>query len=654
VANASAGIVENVWGPVTIVSQPMGLTVSPGTSVTFRVRAIGTGPLSYQWRREGAPLPGAIATWLTLTNVQPPQAGRYDVVVAGGVGCTTSSVAWLNLVGPGIVDYAYNLGANNSVLALALQPDGKMVAGGSFTMLAGQARSRIGRLNPDGTLDAAFDPVANGTVNALAVQPDGKILVGGSFTSMGGQARSCLARVNADGALDSMFNPGATGGTYLDVDGLAVQPDGSILVMGGFTTLGGQPRNNIGRLTADGALDTGFDLRPLPSGSGAVYSFACQTDGKLLVSGWFTSLCGQERAGLARVHPNATLDAGFSPGTNHGIAAIAVQPDDRILVGGYFTNLAGRTRYSFGRFYSNGLLEAGFSPEGRSDEGAALVCSLVLQTDGKLVAGGAFSNLCGTSLDTVGRLRSDGSFDPTLYGNGDDTALALAIQSDGAVVVGGDFSSLGGQPRSRLARILNTETATQTLACTGTAVIWMRGGTSPEAWRTTFERGSTGGGWSMLGAGARTSGGWRLDGLALTGGLVRARAYTVSGYHNGSMGIVETQCSVPYSVMPLVDITNASRTVACDTAWLPVAGTNNAGVVGTMRWTNSFSGASGAFPAAPSWTVAAVPLRVGTNVVTVSGTNAVGIPSNDNVVYTRKRAVSTLMIALASSSIRHR
>ena len=81
----------------------------------------------------------------------------------------------------------FDPGANDRVTAVAVQPDGKVLVAGSFTTFGGggtgtTSRSRIGRLNPDGSLDASFNPGANDTVTALVVQPDGKILVVGGFT----------------------------------------------------------------------------------------------------------------------------------------------------------------------------------------------------------------------------------------------------------------------------------------------------------------------------------------------------------------------------------------------------------------------------------------------------------------------------------------
>ena len=118
--------------------------------------------------------------------------------------------------------------------------------------LGGQSRRDIGRLNADGTVDLGFNPGASGfatndAVFSLALQADGKILVGGRFNTLGGQSRNYIGRLNADGTLDQGFNPGVGGGSDF-VSSLALQADGKILVGGQFTTLGGQSRNNIGRL----------------------------------------------------------------------------------------------------------------------------------------------------------------------------------------------------------------------------------------------------------------------------------------------------------------------------------------------------------------------------------------------------------------------
>ena len=150
----------------------------------------------------------------------------------------------------------FNPGAGNPqmvdrVYSLAVQADGKILVGGRFRTLGGQSRLNLGRLNADGTLDPTFNPRAEGGnspfVDSLVVQADGKILVGGRFRTLGGQPRDSLGRLNADGTLDTSFYP-KVGIFAPHVHCLVVQADGKILVGGEFTMLGGQPRDNLGRL----------------------------------------------------------------------------------------------------------------------------------------------------------------------------------------------------------------------------------------------------------------------------------------------------------------------------------------------------------------------------------------------------------------------
>src|ERR1022692_1206272 len=153
--------------------------------------------------------------------------------------------------------------ANGTIRVVVVQPDGKILIGGDFTTLspnggAAVTRNRIARLNPDGTLDTAFDPNANSTVFSIAVQADGKILAGGLFSganSIGGQTRNNIARLDATSGLSDSFDPNANG----NVVSIAVQTDGKILAGGLFTSIGGQTRNNIARLDATTGFADLFD-----------------------------------------------------------------------------------------------------------------------------------------------------------------------------------------------------------------------------------------------------------------------------------------------------------------------------------------------------------------------------------------------------------
>src|SRR5205807_53947 len=133
--------------------------------------------------------------------------------------------------------------ANGAVQVVVVQPDDKILIGGSFTTVspnggAAVTRNRIARLNPDGTLDNAFDPNANNDVYSIAVQADGKILAGGDFTSIGGQTRNRIARLDPTTGLANSLNPNANSTVF----SIVVQTDGKILVGGAFTSIGGQTR----------------------------------------------------------------------------------------------------------------------------------------------------------------------------------------------------------------------------------------------------------------------------------------------------------------------------------------------------------------------------------------------------------------------------
>ncbi len=253
----------------------------------------------------------------------------------------------------GSIDSSFDPGADNFVGTLAVQTDGKILVGGSFFHLGGggtgtTSRTNIGRLNSDGSLDTDFDPGAGGIVYAIAVQADGRIVLGGAFITLGGGGtgttpRFYIGRLNSDGSVDNSFNPGADN----LVSAIALQADGKILVGGQFTTLGGggigtTPRNHIGRLDSDGTVDVTFD----PGVSGTPAALVVQSDGKILVGGIFGFLGGggsgtTGRNNIGRLNPDGTLDADFDPGANNTVSKLIVQPDNRILVGGDFTALGG-------------------------------------------------------------------------------------------------------------------------------------------------------------------------------------------------------------------------------------------------------------------------------------------------------------------------
>ncbi len=512
-----------------IVSQPAGQIRNPGESATLEVVATGTLPLNYQWMKDGIVLAEKTTSRLVLTNLSARDAGLYRVVVSNQWSAT--SAAALLTVNGATVDEAFDPGADRVVYALALQPDEKVLVGGGFKSLGGQARNYMGRLHAEGYLDSSFETgVGGGSVGCITMQEDGDIVVGGSFTSLGDQPRAHLGRFNSDGTVDNDFYPGVTWW----VSGFALQEDGKIVVGGDFSALGGQPRANLGRLNSDGRIDVTFK----PGANGTVYCLALQPDGKILVGGNFTELAGRSRNHIGRLNGDGSLDTSFNPGAADAVYALALQPDGKILVGGRFTELAGQSRAKIARLNADGSLDTSFNPGANGD----LISSLVLQADGKLIVGGLFTMLGGQSRTNIGRLNPDGTLDPTFDPGANGEVYSLGLQANGSLVVGGSFETLGGQSRTNLGRLNNTEPATQSLLLDGSSVTWLRGGSSPEVWRTTFDVSTNGGiSWMRLGKGTRIAGGWQLGGLSLPANTtVRARGHTTGGYRNGSSWFVES------------------------------------------------------------------------------------------------------------------
>ena len=414
--------------------------------------------------------------------------------------------ATLNLPAQSPTADSFNPGANNQVISLAVQPDGKILAGGNFKMLGGLARTNLGRLNTDGSLDTNFSLVTIDPGYCVSVQTNGKILTAGYYN---------VAQYNSNGSLDASFNAPVIGA---DVDALPIQADGKILVGGDFSRLNGQTRHYIGRLNADGTLDTAFN----PGTDSNVIALALQADGKILVGGDFSILNGQTRHYIGRLNADGTLDTVFNPAVNDTVFSLAVQADGKILVGGRFTAVGGQPHTNIVRLNSsNGSVDSSFNLGANG-----MVNTMAVQTDGKILLGGYFTLLGGQTRNHLGRFNANGSLDATFDPGANDTVRSLTVQADGKIVVGGDFNTLGGQSRTNIGRLNNTGEATQSLAFNGTTITWLRGGTSPEVWRTTFDICTNGADWISLGAGQRIAGGWQRTGLNYpTNAAIRARGF---------------------------------------------------------------------------------------------------------------------------------
>ena len=331
------------------------------------------------------------------------------------------------------------------------QPDGKILVGGAFISLNRQNRAPLARLNADGSTDTSFTIPANVSLVVLppVLQPDGKILVNGSIT--GGSAHTIL-RLNANGSLDTSFN--VAGGTNGNQAKLAVQPDGKIVVAGNFSTIGGQSRNLVARLNTDGSVDAfqpNFATSFVPFNSVLV-----QPDGKILLTGGFSTVNGTTRTGNVRFNADGTIDTTFA-NTNLGFAPyLAIQTDGK-LIG------------SFGRVNADNTLDNSFTRLGvyLKDNTGGSINTAAIQPDGKIVFGGNFYYVGNVTLPphpNVVRLKADGTIDQTFinYGgasgnfnasSGGGSIQQISLQPDGKILIAGFFRTYNNFGRFGLARL---------------------------------------------------------------------------------------------------------------------------------------------------------------------------------------------------------
>jgi uncharacterized delta-60 repeat protein len=416
-----------------------------------RLNADGTLDESFLYGLEGA---DNSITSIALQSDGKILIGGYFTIVNGE---SRNAIARLNTDGTvdsGFVDILS--GTNNSVHAIAVQDDGKLIIGGDFSAVNDLACHHIARLNPDGSLDGSFQSSFSGvneSIHAIVLQTDGKILIGGYFTMICGHPRNYIARLNADGTLDTAFQDALSGANYY-VRSIAVQADGSILIAGLFTVVNGASRSFVARLHADGSLDPGFQHESLGADA-VVRSVAVQNDGGVLIGGRFASVSGHRRNSIARLHPDGRVDTSFQnelSGASDCVQSIAVQRDTRILIAGDFRVVNGENRNHIARLNFDGTLDRAF----QNDLPGAThsVLCVVEQSDGKILIGGRFTAVNDVGSYFMARLNADGTSDTTFqaYLSGaSDPVTSIALKSDGKILIGGYFTSFNGVDRGHLA-----------------------------------------------------------------------------------------------------------------------------------------------------------------------------------------------------------
>ncbi|MBK8811665.1 MAG: VCBS repeat-containing protein [Acidobacteria bacterium] len=401
-----------------------------------------------------------------------------------------------------------------SVTKVVRQPDGKFLVGGSGLDFQG----RIVRLNADGSHDSSFNSVLGGfshiqsTADVIAVQADGRVFATIAGQVIGGFHSGYLVRLNSDGSVDTSFTQIAYDGGRIIfgyVRGFELDPNGrfymAIVTFSAFSS-----SISLRRYAPDGTVDTTWEAPTFgPSGSlQNIGDLALQPGGALLVSGTFTSVNGVAKTNLVRILPAGNVDLNFTatvPGIG-GVGEIAILQNGKILATAAgllvrlnadgstdsgFTHPVGITSvanrfvldsaerivayaqsgsvYRLFRLQSNGPVDTGFNPNLTI---LAETYTQAVQSDGKLIVAGTFSQINGTPKSSIGRLNSDGTLDGSFDGGTgfDLPPISLSVQNDGKIIAAGGFNSYNGISLPGLARLNNDGSLDQTFTPTVASV----------------------------------------------------------------------------------------------------------------------------------------------------------------------------------------
>ncbi len=284
--------------------------------------------------------------------------------------------------------------------AVAPQPDGHVIVGGSFAAVNGVYRRNLARLRPDGSVDESFlaDLHAPANVLCVAVQPDGKILAGGfdRTPQLPGQILP-FVRLLPDGTKDDSFD--ARSVNLNGAQAIAVQADGRIVIAAAGSVF---PHKRLLRLEADGTVDPTF----VPAGEfdGEVRQVRVLADGRILVGGGFLQVGQVAVPNLVLLTASGALDPDWVARADLGwVSDLAVRPDGRVMA------TVGNVPY----LRCLELTGADADVWQASGSFNAPVSAVTLTEDGRIVVGGSFTQHGARAVSRLMRFEADGRIDPT-------------------------------------------------------------------------------------------------------------------------------------------------------------------------------------------------------------------------------------------------
>ncbi|MBX2904097.1 MAG: T9SS type A sorting domain-containing protein [Chitinophagales bacterium] len=252
------------------------------------------------------------------------------------------------------------------------------------------------------------------------------------------------------GALDLSFNPSLS--SYDVVRAIALQPDGKILVNECYVNAINTSISRIKRLHANGSTDSTFTLNHATDY--VIRDIKLQPDGKVLFAGDFNIYDSIPAGRIGRLNSDGYLDTTFNSGTgfNNRVNKLLLQPDGKIVAGGLFTEYNGTACNHLIRLHSNGAIDSTF----HTTYGAnGAIEDLKIQPDGKIVIAGDFTAYEGANTLRVARVNPDGTRDNSWITPAGASAVvhALELQPDGKTLTGGNFSHYNLQAKNKLVRL---------------------------------------------------------------------------------------------------------------------------------------------------------------------------------------------------------
>lgn len=345
------------------------------------------------------------------------------------------------------------------VSSIAVLPDGKVLVAGLFGLADGAVVNSLARLHPDGALDTNFvHQLKPNEFEGMLALSDGKVLcacrpITGFKNEQPVTSGSVLVRLNPDGSKDDSFPTHL--GDAASVSGLVVGRGGSTFVAGwNFRKRDGGGVPSLLRLNAAGRADGPFAARfGQMTIDVAAMPFELE-DGRLLL-GTISLKSGGKIYGLAELLPDGRRGGIYRPDCcNNAIMTVRVQSDGRILAIGQFTEFEGLHRTGVARLNADGSLDKSYVPPQPSSRSSIQWGDVHVHSDGRAL-------LCGTYIVdgkyyNLVRLNPDGSVDPTLSfaAPSDSVAYDMEFLPDGKLLVAGQFRVFNGRPASLIVRLM--------------------------------------------------------------------------------------------------------------------------------------------------------------------------------------------------------